>query len=257
MVTKEVLRFFQLDGIQCLDIKCIMCLRRNPSARGPGRPRALHALPPRSTHPPAFHHRFLFLFSFLARARRDEPRDLLFAFVLQIDRLLLSREIDASQMRISPARLVDGEDISFNDDAFENDIIIISFRGGGCGFDGGGVFVVFSSVEQPVEKSQDPSRGPRPRTVKDGHLGELKRPTNGHFFFSLLWTVFCAFCVCVEKRAPSFRCCSPLSLSCVCARAFLLPRTTQKTMQYGISARSIFFSLSPIKIYGLQSLKRL
>ena len=220
--------------------KMYMCLRRNPSARkGPGRPRALHALPPRSTHPPAFHHhRFLFLFSFLARAQRDEPRDLLFAFVLQIDRLLLSREIDASQMRISPARLVDGED-AFNYDAFENGIII---------------FVVFSSVE-PVEKSQDPSRGPRPRTVKDGHLGELKRPTNGHnFFFSSLWT---AVYMCVEKRAPSFRCCSPLSLSCVCARAFLLPRTTQKTMQYGISARSIFFSLSPIKIYGLQSLKRL
>ena len=213
-------------------------------SKGPGRPRALHALPPRSTHPPAaFHHRFLFLFSFLARARRDEPRDLLFAFVLQIDRLLLSREIDASQMRISPARLVDGED-AFNYDAFENDIIIISFRGGfGCGFGGGGVFVVFSSVEKSVEKSQDPSRGPRPRTVKDGHLGELKRPTNGHFFFSLLWTVFCAFCVCVEKRAPSFRCCSPLSLSCVCARAFLLPRTTQKTMQWNLCALDFFLSL--------------
>ena len=224
--------------------KMYMCLRRNPSARkGPGRPRALHALPPRSTHPPAFHRRFLFLFSFLARARRDEPRDLLFAFVLQIDRLLLSREIDASQMRISPARLVDGED-AFNYDAFENDIIIISFRGGfGCGFGGGGVFVVFSSVEKSVEKSQDPSRGPRPRTVKDGHLGELKRPTNGHFFFSLLWTVFCAFCVCVEKRAPSFRCCSPLSLSCVCARAFLLPRTTQKTMQWNLCALDFFLSL--------------
>ena len=130
MVTKEVLRFFQME----FRYKMYMCLRRNPSARkGPGRPRALHALPPRSTHPPAFHHRFLFLFSFLARARRDEPRDLLFAFVLQIDRLLLSREIDASQMRISPARLVDGED-AFNDEAFENDIIIISFRGAcGCG----------------------------------------------------------------------------------------------------------------------------
>ena len=233
-----------------------MCLRRNPSARkGPGRPRALHALPPRSTHPPAFHHhRFLFLFSFLARAQRDEPRDLLFAFVLQIDRLLLSREIDASQMRISPARLVDGED-AFNYDAFENDIIIISFRGGfGCGFGGGGVFVVFSSVEKSVEKSQDPSRGPRPRTVKDGHLGELKRPTNGHYFFFSLSGLLC---VCVEKRAQkSFRC-SPLSLSCVCAGFSSSARTTQKTRCNGISARSIFFSLSPIKIYGLQSLKRL
>ena len=253
MVTKEVLRFFQLDGIQCLDIKCIMCLRRNPSAqKGPGRPRALHALPPRSTHPPAFRY-FLFP-SFLARCRRDEPRDLLFAFVLQIDRLLLSREIDASQMRISPARLVDGED-AFNYDAFENDIIIISFRGGfGCGFGGGGVFVVFSSVEKSVEKSQDPSRGPRPRTVKDGHLGELKRPTNGHYFFFSLSGLLC---VCVEKRAQkSFRC-SPLSLSRACARAFLLPRARHKRRDAMESLRARFFSLSPIKIYGLQSLKRL
>ena len=102
-------------------------------SRPPRRPRALHALPPRSTHPPAFRY-FLFP-SFLARCRRDEPRDLLFAFVLQIDRFLLSREIDASQMRISPARLVDGEDAF----AFENDVIY--FRRGG----GGGVFVVFFS----------------------------------------------------------------------------------------------------------------
>jgi hypothetical protein len=63
--------------------------------------------------------------------------------------------------------------------------------------------------------------------------------------------------VCVEKRAQkSFRC-SPLSLSCVCAGFSSSARTTQKTRCNGISARSIFFSLSPIKIYGLQSLKRL
>ena len=96
-----ILKSFELRNI---------CLRR-PSARGP---RALHALPPRSVHPPAFHFLTHAFVSFLARAPLDEPRDLLFAFVLQIDRLLPSREIRAFQMRISPSLLVDGED-AFDD----------------------------------------------------------------------------------------------------------------------------------------------
>ena len=80
-------------------------------------------------------------------------------------------------MRISPARLVDGEDAF----AFENDKVIYYFRC--CAVV---VFVVIFSYEESVEKSQDPSRGPRARTVKDGHLRELKRPTNGHVCFSFL-----------------------------------------------------------------------
>ena len=204
-------------------------------SRAPRRPRALHALPPRSTHPPAFRY-FLFP-SFLARCRRDEPRDLLFAFVLQIDRFLLSREIDASQMRISPARLVDGEDAF----AFENDVkVIIYFRRRCDG--GGGVFVVvFFSHKESVEKSQDPSRGPRARTVKDGHLRELKRPTNGHVFFSSLSLSLSRVCVCVCVSSGFSSSSSSSSSSYAC-------ETKDERQWNNVRALSILFFFSPIKI---------